>query len=148
MGYENLTKGRVSEVGRAYSITMVTESREPHFNDFYLARLLIKKMYQVEQSGDIESLSWVLMPEHLHWLFVLKTSDLSEVMHQFKGSSSHTINKLINQQGAFWQRGFYDHAIRNDEDLKKISRYIVANPLRAGLVESISDYPHWDAKWL
>jgi REP element-mobilizing transposase RayT len=69
-------------------------------------------------------------------------------MRLFKGATSHIIKPMINWQGTFWQRGFYDYAIRQDEDLKKLARYIVANPLRAGLVESIGDYPHWDAKWL
>ncbi len=148
MGYENLTKGRVSEYGRAYSITIVTEGRKPHFNDFYLARFLITKMHDLHDSGQLESLAWVLMPDHLHWLFVIIDSDLSELMRFFKGTSSYAIKKILNWQGAFWQRGFYDHAIRDDEDLTKIARYIVANPLRARLVDTISDYPHWDAKWL
>ncbi|MGH8412134.1 MAG: REP-associated tyrosine transposase, partial [Pseudomonas sp.] len=38
--------------------------------------------------------------------------------------------------------------IRRDEDLPAVARYIVANPLRAGLVEKIGDYPLWDAVWL
>jgi len=148
MGYENLTKGRVSESGRAYSLTMVTEDRIPHFEDFELARFLINKMRVLHNSGQLESLAWVLMPDHLHWLIVIKETDLSKVMRLFKGTSSHAIKKMLNWQGFFWQRGFHDHAIRHDEDLRKIAQYIVANPLRAGLVESITDYPHWDAKWL
>jgi putative transposase len=47
-----------------------------------------------------------------------------------------------------WQRGFYDRAIRKEEDLLAVARYIVANPLRAGLVSQLSDYPFWDAVWL
>ncbi|MCF6281296.1 MAG: hypothetical protein L3J28_03650 [Candidatus Polarisedimenticolaceae bacterium] len=42
----------------------------------------------------------------------------------------------------------HDRAIRKEEDLVAIARYIVANPLRAGLVKSIKDYPHWDCVWL
>lgn len=148
MGYENLTKGRVSESGRAYSLTMVTEGRIPHFNDFELARFLIRKMRVLHDSGQLESLAWVLMPDHLHWLIAVSETDLSEVMRVFKGTSSHAIKNFLNWKGALWQRGFHDHAIRHDEDLRKIAQYIVANPLRAGLVESIADYPHWDAKWL
>jgi len=34
------------------------------------------------------------------------------------------------------------------EDLMKVARYIVANPLRAGLAGHLADYPHWDAIWL
>ena len=42
----------------------------------------------------------------------------------------------------------YDHVLRNDEDVRATARYIVADPLRAGLVDSIGDYPLWDAVWL
>ena len=91
MGYENLTKGRVSESGRAYSLTMVTEGRIPHFDDFELARFLIRKMRVLHDSGQIESLAWVLMPDHLHWLIAVSETDLSEVMRVFKGTSVSTI---------------------------------------------------------
>lgn len=148
MGYRNLTKGRVSEIGRAYSITMVTEKRIPHFNDFYVARFLINQMSKLEASGKIDSITWVLMPDHLHWIFIVNESDLSEIIRVFKGVTSHALKKRLSWQGPFWQRGFYDHAIRQDEDLKKLARYIVANPLGFGLVDLIADYPHWDAKWL
>jgi REP element-mobilizing transposase RayT len=47
-----------------------------------------------------------------------------------------------------WQRGFYDRSIRKEDDLIDIARYIVANPVRAGLVTSIRDYPLWDSIWL
>lgn len=47
-----------------------------------------------------------------------------------------------------WQRGFHDRALRQEEDLIATARYVVANPLRAGLVDRIGDYPWWDAVWL
>ncbi len=96
----------------------------------------------------LHSLAWVLMPDHLHWLVTVDSIDLSEVVRVFKGKTGFVLNKRLTRQGAFWQRGFYDHAIRKEEDIRAAARYIVANPLRAGLVEHISDYPHWDAIWL
>jgi len=148
MVYQNLTKGRVSEIGRAYSLAMVTEGRVPYFNDFVVARCLINEMRRLHDNRQLESLAWVLMPDHLHWLLVLEHDNLSELMRLFKGASSQLINKQLQRQGTFWQRGFYDHAIRKEEDLRVAARYIVGNPLRAGLVETIGDYPHWDAKWV
>ncbi len=41
----------------------------------------------------------------------------------------------------FWQRSFYDHALRTDEDLVHTARYVLANPVRAGLVHDFRDYP-------
>jgi len=64
------------------------------------------------------------------------------VVRSVKSVSAHRLG------GALWQRGFHDHALRRDEDIEDIARYIVANPLRAGLVRHIGDYPHWDAIWI
>lgn len=69
-------------------------------------------------------------------------------MNFVKGYSSFEINKLSDRQGKLWQKQYYDRAIRRKENIKQIARYIIANPLRAGLVDNIADYPHWDAIWL
>jgi len=83
------------------------------------------------------------MPDHLHWLMQLgDVRDLSAVVQSVKALSSKRIGHRI------WQQGFYDHAVRDEENIKAIARYIVANPVRAGLVSRIGDYPHWDAVWL
>ena len=47
-----------------------------------------------------------------------------------------------------WQPNYHDHAVRQDEDMRKMARYIVANPLTANLVERLGDYSLWDAVWL
>lgn len=50
--------------------------------------------------------------------------------------------------GGLWQPGFHDRAIRRQQDVRKAARYIVANPLRAGLVTDVLKYPYWDAVWM
>jgi putative transposase len=69
-------------------------------------------------------------------------------MQLLKGRSSQRINQYLKRSGSIWDRAFHDHAIRENEDIKAIARYIVANPLRSGLVENVSDYSLWDAIWL
>ena len=90
----------------------------------------------------VESMAYVVMPDHLHWLVQLKDEHLSRVVARIKTLSAARIPAL------HWQRGFHDRAMRREDDLRKAARYIIANPLRAGLVESVGDYPHWDAVWL
>ena len=148
MVYADLSKGRFSESGRVYSLTLVTEQRIPHFHDFFHARYVIKQMQTMHDAQQLNSLAWVLMPDHLHWLIVVDTIELSEVMRLFKRKTGFVLNHRLGQKGAFWQRGFYDLALRKEEDLQVAARYIVTNPLRAGLVEHIADYPHWDAEWI
>jgi REP element-mobilizing transposase RayT len=149
MSYNNLRKGRVSAPFHYYFVTVVTRDRIPYFTDFYLARELINSMRYFHEQNFINSLSWVLMPDHLHWLFQLADGlDLSEFVRRLKGKSSRLLNEQLGRQGGFWQPGFYDRALRKDEDLREIARYLVANPLRAGLVERLEEYSHWDAMWL
>ena len=89
------------------------------------------------------------MPNHLHWLFQLESGDLATVLKLFKARSGKVINHCRGTPGEqIWQRGFHDHALRKEEDLVATARYIIANPLHAGLVQTITDYPHWDAIWL
>jgi REP element-mobilizing transposase RayT len=89
------------------------------------------------------------MPDHLHWQFQLQTNeDLSVVIRLLKGRSAHSINAYLHRQGSVWDRAFHDHALRKVENIKAIARYIVANPLRAKLVEKVEDYPLWDALWI
>jgi len=149
MSYRNLAKGRFSSENQIYFITTVIHKRRKLFVDLALCRNIILQMKRLNDENHVESIAWVIMPDHVHWLFMLKTDyDLATVMKKFKGRSSRKLNLLLGTKGTYWQHAYYDHALRKEEDIKKVARYIVANPLRAGLVERIEDYPHWDAIWL
>lgn len=148
MPYSDLRKGRYSESGREYFVTTVTHQRLPVFSDFFEARKLIQQLRIWQENYPVDIQAWVVMPDHIHLLLTL-TGDmnLSELMKRFKGSSARTLSSE-KTEGKLWQKGFYDHALRKEEDRKKVARYIVANPLRAGLVDKIGDYPYWDSVWL
>jgi REP element-mobilizing transposase RayT len=143
-----LRTGRVSEPGCAYLLTTVTHQRATIFQDWRLARLLIAEMRHLHENGDARSLAWVIMPDHLHWLVQLQSMPLQRLMLQVKSCSAISINNARQSNGRVWQKGFHDRALRREEDLQSVARYIVANPLRAGLVKRIGDYPLWDAIWL
>ena len=135
-----LRGGRISEPGRIYLITTVTLGRKPLFADFQLARRVIRALRS--QPNDALTLAFVLMPDHLHWLVQLESGDLPTVVGRLKAESARSVGKPI------WQRGFHDRMARKEDDIRAMARYLIANPLRAGLVEDIGQYPHWDAVWL
>ena len=127
-------------------ITFVTQSREQLFLDLYSARMIITSMMNSKLA---ETLCFVVMPDHVHWLIQLRAGGkLSTVLRGVKSSSSRRINRYLNRSGPIWQDGYHDHALRRDENIRSAARYIVANPLRANLVKSVAQYPHWDAIWL
>ncbi|MBC8651623.1 transposase [Pseudomonas sp. MTM4] len=137
-----LRAGRWSNEGQIYLVTAVTKHRRPIFQDFLTARELIRVMRDDAARDSHETLAFVVMPDHLHWLLELRQESLSRLVGRVKSISARHIG------GRIWQDGFHDRALRKDEDLQAMARYVVANPLRAGLVERIGDYPHWDAVWL
>lgn len=142
MAYSSLRKGRFSQTGTVYHITTVTKNRTPYFSSLEYGRKVVMQLAKLQAEGRAETLCYVLMPDHLHWLMVLHDGELAKTMQLLKGRTAHAIGHAI------WQDNYHDHAVRGDEDLRSMARYVVANPLRAKLVEHIGDYPLWDAAWL
>jgi len=140
--------GRYDEPNRIYLLTSNTLDRIPIFNDFKLGRLVVQQFRIAQNQGLVNSLAWVVMPDHFHWLISLEKGSLADLMRQVKSKSTRIVNAVSGRQGRLWQPGFHDHAVRREESLEGIARYIVANPLRAGLVKKFGDYPLWDAIWL
>lgn len=145
---DQLRVGRFSEPERMYLLTSTVHERQPVFADVALGRLLVAELRSAQDDALVESLAWVVMPDHLHWLLALKRGSVSELMRRVKGRSARRINSALKCRGRVWQGGYHDRALRREEDILSVARYIVANPLRAGLVARVGDYPLWDAVWV
>ncbi|WP_223416499.1 MULTISPECIES: REP-associated tyrosine transposase [unclassified Pseudomonas] len=140
--------GRYTEPSRIYLLTTITRDREPIFKDFTLGRVVVNQFRCAQDQGFANSLAWVVMHDHFHWLIELQKGSLSELMQKTKSMSTKAIKQSTGRSTSLWQRGFHDRALRREEDLVKLARYVVANPLRAGLVGKLGDYPLWDAVWV
>ena len=140
---KDLRLGRFSQPGQIYLVTAVTLDRQPVFARFDAARMLIACLRAEATQESAETLAFVVMPDHLHWLLSLgSVADLAAVVQVVKSVSAHRVG------GKVWQRGFHDRAIRREEDLPAVARYVVANSVRAGLVQRVGAYSHWDAVWV
>jgi REP element-mobilizing transposase RayT len=143
-----LRLGRFSAPGQIYLVTTRLSKGRRIFTDWRLGWLVVQELRLVHEQDIAHSLAWVVMPDHLHWLFELRQGTLASVMQRIKSRSGIALNKITGGSGRIWQLGYHDMAVRYEDHLKDFARYIVANPLRAGLVSSIRDYPLWDCKWL
>jgi putative transposase len=91
----------------------------------------------------------VIMPNHVHLLFwALRDNTgwpipLVDILQSLKGSSAHSINKLLHRSGPVWQEESFDHVLRSEESWEGKREYIRQNPVRAGLVRKPEDY-----RWL
>ena len=89
----------------------------------------------------------VVMPNHVHLLLSLLRNDsgwpyeLKAILQSLKGSSAHSVNKLLKQAGPVWQEESFDHVLRSEESVKEKREYIRQNPVRRGLVRVPEDYP-------
>ena len=148
-GHSRLRTGRRSLANQVYHVSSATVNRKSYFKDFECGRLVVYAMRREHEAGHADTLAFVVMPDHLHWLFALSGSRSMPVcVNTVKSFSARSINLRLGRSGRVWQTGFFDRAIRREDDLVGIARYIIANPLRAGIVESVRDYALWDAKWL
>lgn len=112
MSDNDLRKGRHSQSGTAYHITAVTANRHPYFKSLYNGRKVVRQLITLHDGGVAQTLCYVLMPDHLHWLMVLQRGTLPDAVRLLKGRSARAIGQPI------WQANYHDHAIRQDEDLR------------------------------
>ncbi|MBM4196627.1 MAG: transposase [Gammaproteobacteria bacterium] len=146
-GVAALRNGRVSLAGHAYVLTFVTQRRQPVFRSFEAARLLIGKLRDLDVAGQAGTLAFVVMPDHVHWLMRPQTISLADAVRLVKARSSRALCSAFGVAAPLWQAGYYDRAVRREADVAAAARYLIGNPVRAGLVDSHWRYPHWDCAW-
>jgi 1-hydroxy-2-methyl-2-(E)-butenyl 4-diphosphate synthase len=74
-------------------------------------------------------LAWSVMPNHVHVLLTPREGhDLEKIIQSWKTHSATQANRMLGKSGTFWQEEYYDHIVRDGEDLKHQVKYILANP--------------------
>ena len=86
---------------------------------------------------------FTIMPNHVHMVFTLLPGgpDMAAIMHRIKGFTASKANSLLGRKGPFWQGESFDHVVRSQSALLKTVRYILENPVKAGLVTRWQDWP-------
>lgn len=160
----NLRKGRSSKVGCFYFLTTSVAGRRPIFLDYDRARIVLDAIRWLHAANRFLVDAAVVMPDHLHLVGQLgpglrrdaapttlpkmeASPTLPKVLHTLKSYSA----KRLTEAGVtapVWQDGYHDHGLRDDEDYRARIRYVIENPVRAGLVRRAGDYscvilPEW-----
>jgi putative transposase len=93
---------------------------------------------------DLES--FCIMPNHIHIVLtpLEERSDsyysLAQITKQIKVPTARKANRMLSIRGEFWQHESYDHVVRDQDELERINRYILNNPVKAGLVQDTSNW--------
>jgi putative transposase len=85
--------------------------------------------------------AWVVLPNHFHAIIVPGETDISTVMHRFKITYSRRFRQKF-RPGRVWQNRFWDHVIRDQQDLNRHLDYIHYNPVKHGLTDDPFAYVH------
>ncbi len=122
---------------------VTTCARQLHqpFAKSALAEQIIESLLFLSRRQDWRLYCYCLMPDHLHMALSPEPGrdDLARLMQRFKSFTTRLAWRH-GYRGALWQRGYYDHIARRDKDVTAIFQYILANPVRKGLV---TDPEHW-----
>ena len=124
---------------RAYSITVCTAERREYFRDADLVALCRDALQTFSDAFRVYL--YTFMPDHLHLLLVAHSADanLIRTIQRYKQRTAFAFTQ--QRHGMFWQKGYYDHILREHEDIRVVARYIADNPVRAGIVRDYRDYP-------
>ena len=132
---------RYNSNGKDFFITCVTLNRIP---------ILVDNVYEFWKAVDytkakiqFEINAWAILPDHFHFIIDPMQSDISRIIKGIKQKFCGLYcSKLGLTSGRVWQHRFWDHIIRNEDDLKKHLDYIHYNPVKHGLTRSPFEYEH------
>ncbi len=92
--------------------------------------------------------SWFVIPTHVHLvIWPMPNHTLSTLLRSWKTYTGREANKLLSRPGQpFWQPESYDHWIRNEVEHEQCCRYVINNPVKAGLCKTPSEW-QWSSAW-
>ncbi len=91
-------------------------------------------------------LAYCFMPDHLHAVVLGCTAhaDLRRFLDRARQRTGYAFARRYGER--LWQRGIFERTIRENEDVLATIDYVITNPVRASLVTSARDYPHWGSQ--
>ncbi|HEY7328212.1 MAG TPA: transposase [Gemmataceae bacterium] len=141
--------------GGTFFFTVVTYERRPILCT-EMGRNCLHEALRMEQHRRLfEIVGIVLLPDHLHTIWTLPTNDADfsvrwgQIKEHFTRSflaiggeeGQPTGSRLHHRERAVWQRRFWEHTCRDEDDLKRCLDYLHWNPVKHGLVSRVRDYP-------
>ncbi len=120
--------------------TICSKDRKQIFYNYKFTEESIALLKKLSYKNDIPIYAYCFMPDHFHLLLSASPKKgIIDFIGEFKSLSTKIAWKY-KFEGAIWQKSFYDHFLRKDEDIKTTSLYILDNPVRKGLVQNYEEY--------
>lgn len=147
---------RANTTGGTYFFTVVTYLRQKILTDEYIRQALQKAITETQEKHPFTIDAWILLPDHLHCLWTLPKDDANfskrwgiikrkvslACANQYKNEKWLTPSKRKHRESTLWQRRFWEHKIRDENDFEKHVDYIHYNPVKHGLCEQPKSWPY------
>ena len=129
-----LPRQTYSKPNLIFSVTICTKDRRPVFLNEEWANKTIEALKSGPFGKYTQCYAYCLMPDHLHLQISPRDGNLIDLISGWKSYTANFLRKS-GLKGSCWQRGFYDHVLRKDEDVRTIAEYIINNPVRSKVVD-------------
>lgn len=146
---------RANTKGGTYFFTVITYRRQKILCNEEMRIALREGIRQVQEAHPFVIDAWVLLPDHLHCIWTLPEGDADfgirwAMIKRFVTKQCRllhrddwmTASKRKRKESTLWQRRFWEHQIRDEQDYERHLDYIHFNPVNHGLVESVVDWPY------
>ena len=145
---------RARVAGGTYFFTVVTERRQRLLVLPEVRAALRAAIESVRMTRPFEINGWVLLPDHLHAIWILPPDD-ADFATRWRLIKSHvtrqcaflfnpdlqTRNRATKHCGTLWQHRYWEHLLRDEADLRRHLDYLHGNPVKHGLVQRVADWP-------
>jgi putative transposase len=142
--------------GGTFFFTVVVHQRHPIFHSAVARKLLRNAIQSVRTDRPFQLCAVCLLPDHIHTVWILPPgdSDYSTRWRKIKegfttpwleqGGWEGEVSKSRRARGerGVWQRRYWEHTVRDDDDLRRCVDYTHWNPRKHGLVSRIRDWPY------
>ena len=140
----NLTAEEQNKIFKKYD-NLIDKASNPikHLSNPKIADVC-KESIMFFDKKDIEVICYCIMPNHVHLVFKLinKNKSITDLMKSIKRYSARKANEILITKGKFWQVESFDRWVRDEKELYNIIKYVLLNPVNAGLVEDYKDWQH------
>ncbi len=137
--------------GGTYFFTVALQDRSQRLltDHIHLLRAAIR---QVRERHPFEILAMVVLPDHLHSLWQMPEGDhtyaerwaliKSAFSRQLAPLEPISLSRRLKRERGVWQRRYWEHCIRDEDDLQRHIDYIHINPVKHAHVRRASDWPY------
>ena len=147
---------RARSAGSCYFFTLAAYRRQPILCDEAIRNALRTAIETVRMTRPFVIDAWVLLPDHLHCVWTLPDGDAGfstrwmiikrmvslTCREDYRRAGWMVASKLKHRESTIWQRRFWEHQIRDENDFARHVDYIHFNPVRHGHAQHTADWPY------